>query len=501
MGEDATYAGDELLERTDPTTVLEEPNVSKAEPGIAFHPRIESMLPLFVALIAGVLFFMRLGALEDLIPQDEAFYVPNARSILAHGSEAHFVGQPPVGKWFIAAGIALFGDKPLGWRAGSALFGALGVMIVYLLARRLWSSTTWALIAALLLTFEGLWFVQSRIGMLEIYMATFVLIGIMCLLEDRARACVDRRGPRWFRLSSGLSFGLALGTKWTSIPFLLVAASIALVWAADSLRDSDRFRIAFARQALAITGTFIVVPLLVYMATYIPWLMADKRFVAPECSSTANAVSEWFCSQRLIFEKHGRAGKLDPVVPGGPIQEYVSDAWSWPWIGRPVHHSQLEGRQLGPNGQPVPRIADLVGLPNPLIWLPAFFIAIPVLAWRSARKRDGTAGFLLAFIAAGYVPFVVGSLLGKPAFLYYMTPVVPLLVLAVVYVLRAFEQNRTPGTIGWYYVLACVAAFSYFYPVLASSPLPPSGGLGSWDGHMWLTLDCSSSGVRNFCWR
>lgn len=458
-------------------------------------------LPLLIALVAGLLFFARLGTPPELISLDEDYYVPDARSVRAHGAEAHFVLHPPVAKWFMAGGISLLGNKAVGWRAGSALFGALGVLVVYLLARRLWSSTILAAIAALLLTVDGLWFVQSRVAMLDVYAATFILCGIWLLVKDRARARPDRRGPRWLRLGSGVAFGLALGTKWSSAPFLIAAAVVALVWAAGSLRGSERFRPAFARQTFAVAGTFVVLPIVVYTATYVPWFMADKRFHPPQCARSANAASEWLCNQRLIFERHRETERFNAATPGQPIHEYVSDAWSWPWIGRPVHHYLFQGKQQRPDGQLVPRVAGVVGLPNPLIWLPAFFVAIPLLTWWSIRRRDATARLLLPFIAAGSLPFLVAGALGQPLFLFYMTPVVPLLVLAVVHVLRALERNRPSGTFGWYYLLACIAVFSYFYPVLSAVPLPPQGGLGSSKGHLWLTLDCSSQGIRHFCWR
>src|SRR5688572_31116093 len=56
---------------------------------------------------------------------DEVHYLPAARAILALSHPAN-PEHPPLGKEIIALGIALFGDRPLGWRIFSALFGALG---------------------------------------------------------------------------------------------------------------------------------------------------------------------------------------------------------------------------------------------------------------------------------------------------------------------------------------------------------------------------------------
>ena len=53
-------------------------------------------------------------------------------------------------------------------------------------------------------------------------------------------------------------------------------------------------------------------------------------------------------------------------TPGHP---YYGNAWTWPWIGRPVaHYYQSTGsgsKQLD---------SEILGLPNPMIWWPGFFI-------------------------------------------------------------------------------------------------------------------------------
>jgi dolichyl-phosphate-mannose--protein O-mannosyl transferase len=75
---------------------------------------------------------------------------------------AYTWNHPPAGLLLIAAGIITFGDDAWGWRLPSAAFGALGLVVLYLLALRLTGSETVALLAASLLLFDGLYFAQSR---------------------------------------------------------------------------------------------------------------------------------------------------------------------------------------------------------------------------------------------------------------------------------------------------------------------------------------------------
>ncbi|MBV8531168.1 MAG: phospholipid carrier-dependent glycosyltransferase, partial [Candidatus Eremiobacteraeota bacterium] len=96
--------------------------------------------------------------------------------------------HPPLSKLLIALSIMLFGGMPAGhglggwtafnafighapngdnsygWRFVDVVFGALVVMLLYPFAKRITGSTVFATITALLLSFDGMHFVQSRIG-------------------------------------------------------------------------------------------------------------------------------------------------------------------------------------------------------------------------------------------------------------------------------------------------------------------------------------------------
>ena len=76
---------------------------------------------------------------------DEAYYPPEAHELLTWGFEYNrgysFIVHPPLGKWLIAAGEQLFGYNSFGWRFPSAVAGAVAVVVLVRLARRLTGST------------------------------------------------------------------------------------------------------------------------------------------------------------------------------------------------------------------------------------------------------------------------------------------------------------------------------------------------------------------------
>src|SRR5690606_36160384 len=105
------------------------------------------------------------------------------------------------------------------------------------IVRRMTRSTMIGAIAGLLLIADGVTFVSSRIGMLDILLALFATAAFGCLIVDRdqvreriARADAEGRigdspfgprlGVRWWRFGAGVLLGLACGTKWSGLYFI-----------------------------------------------------------------------------------------------------------------------------------------------------------------------------------------------------------------------------------------------------------------------------------------
>ncbi len=142
---------------------------------------------------------------------DEQHYVADARSIL-QGDDTLRPEHPPLGKLLITSGIFLFGDNPVGWRFFSILFGAIGIVLFYLVCRRL-GMPKWALfLATFLLALENLSFVQASVAMLDVYSLTFMLLSFWLYLRGQY-------------LLSGVSVGLSALAKLSgalALPVILL---------------------------------------------------------------------------------------------------------------------------------------------------------------------------------------------------------------------------------------------------------------------------------------
>src|SRR5690606_27289544 len=211
------------------------------------------------------------------------------------GDDPSMIVHPEAGKWMIAAGQHFFGMTPFGWRIASAVVGSLMILVMFRLLLRLTGSRMLAIFGALLLNFDGQQLVLSRLALLDIFLAFWIVCAIAALIADRdwTRRRMARApdggvwGPlrglwlRPWRLLAGVCFGLAIATKWTALYPL--AAFGLLVWFWDAgARRALGVRMAVLRSALvdAVPAFLhlVVVAGMVYLATWSGWLVHAHEY-------------------------------------------------------------------------------------------------------------------------------------------------------------------------------------------------------------------------------
>jgi Gpi18-like mannosyltransferase len=132
---------------------------------------------------------------------------PPLSKLLITFSMLLFGGMPKgegVGGWTFLNGIighAASGDNPYGWRFLDVVFGALVVMLLYVFAKRVTGSTIFATITALLLTFDGMHYVQSRIATPEGFVIFFATLAVYAFYRFLISSQVGERQhvtvPSW----------------------------------------------------------------------------------------------------------------------------------------------------------------------------------------------------------------------------------------------------------------------------------------------------------------
>lgn len=405
----------------------------------------------------------------DIDSKDEKYWVRERDEV---GSWVH----PPLGKWMIAVGEMAFGPTPFGWRVSAAVAGTTSVVLSAYLALLLFRSTVWTFVAGLLLATESLHFVQSRVGLLDIFLTFWVVLAFVFLVLDRRwiekrtpaapevdeaaeESPVDPPSPLWrpWRFAAGAAFGAAFATKWSGALALLAGAILAFAWERTRRRKAGtRHPIlrTIQQEALGFVLAFLLVPIALYLVSYARYWMLNG--IHPVAFWKLQAAMESF---HVTLNRFKEGGEL--------THPYESAPWGWPLLLRPVKfYFKQPGSQILDVGNPAVFWASLVTVP---------YMAI---AWW--WKRDWRCGLVLVAALAQWLPwFLVAD---RVQFLFYMTPITPFLVLAATYSLKDLSEVRLRGStahafrpVATAYVIVSVLAFAYFWPLLTAVQLSPTG--------------------------
>jgi hypothetical protein len=343
---------------------------------------------LTLGMVLGLALFARgydLGHLPPAIHGDEAQFGLNARTVL-HGEQPTLfaVGwyQFPIVSFAAQAGIMrLFGDDIAGLRLSSALFGALTLLPVYLLARSMFDRRVALASAALMAV--GHWPVHfGRLGINNIQATFFAAWAVY--LAWRAL----RTQHRLDYALTGLALGLGLYTYYAArlMPLIVGAVLGLAVW-----RNRSRWRQYLpGLLALVIAGTLTIAPQLVYFAKHPEPLVSRQRGVflfnnLPHLES-AYHTDDWGEILRqqalrslLVFNARGDSSgqygfdepMLDKLTAGLLVVGLGLSLWRLPQGGHWVLHlwfwpHLLLGSVLTVDAPFVPRLAVL--MPLPFIW-------------------------------------------------------------------------------------------------------------------------------------
>jgi dolichyl-phosphate-mannose-protein mannosyltransferase len=404
-------------------------------------------VPVVCALAGGVLLAVRLGQ-PDAIVFDEVYYVEDARSVLDRGVEEGFAVHPPLGKWLIAAGIALLGDRPVGWRVSGVVAGAIMVLLTVLLVRRLTGRIELGVFAGGLLSLDGVFVVQARTSMLDIHLAMFVLLGAYLLVVDHQRSPQLGGGwwrVRWALVAAGAAFGAAVATKWSGGLALLAAGLLVATWDWRRRRATDLpWSRGLGAAALAVGVGLTVPAALVYATSWTPWLLRfdDTRTGQVRCeqleASAASSTCGFGPGDRLagLATHHRDVARFHLTLDAD--HPYRAPATTWPVQARPVvYHWTSCGVDDDPADCEVApgHAAEVVALGNPVLWWGGLLL-LPLLV-AGAVRRDGRSSVPLAFLAAQYLPWLV---VARPVFSFYAVPLVPFLAAGVAVVCGELDR-------------------------------------------------------------
>lgn len=385
---------------------------------------------------------------------DEVYYATEAQEMLRYGYEDNrdymFIVHPPLGKWLIALTSWLFGDDAIGWRVAPAVAGVVSVLILTRLAMRMFRSTVLGVLAGGLLALDGISLVMSRVALLDIFLQTFIIAGFAALVIDRDQlrarlgrlyaAGVDfsygapRLGPRPWRLAAGVLLGLALAVKWSALSYWLAFALLSLLWDRGALKSAgveQPWLAAFKRSAPGAAGSLLLAPVAAYLLSWTGWFVGENSWNRHwgDTHPGTGLFSLLPSSLRSLLNYHHQAYVFhshlyDPHA-------YKANPWSWLVLGRPTSF-YAPSNVTGCGASTCTREILLIGTPL-MYW--AFVPALIWCLWHWATTRDWRAGAVWIAFLAGWGVWLQNT--RRTGFLFYMTPLMPFLVLGLTFAVGA----------------------------------------------------------------
>jgi dolichyl-phosphate-mannose-protein mannosyltransferase len=431
--------------------------------------------PVFVTLLAAVLRLYHLGHPQSLV-FDETYYVKDAWSLHSLGYEGtwptnvdtkfanghtslftaapEFVAHPPLGKWLISLGMALFGPgDPAGWRFSVAVAGILSVLVVTLIARHLMKSNLLGVLAGFFVAIDGQAIVMSRVSLLDNFVMFFSLLGFGAILLDRhqSRRRLDAWVVRMDNAGRDLTWGPALWNRpWLVVAGLLLGAATGVKW------NGAYFLAIFALYTVVVdmaarrragvefwgTGTLfkqgpvtflLMVPIAAatYVACWTGWFVTKGGYYREWIAQGGVAWKGGLAWVPDVIQNwwHYQAGMYAFNVGLSTPHPYQANPLLWLLVQRPTSMYYLGV----PNGTMGCTSAEscgqaIVGIPNPLIWYGAV-IACLYLLYRLVRYREWQYGLILTGLAAGYLPWMM--YLHRTVFEFYTISFEPYLMIAL----------------------------------------------------------------------
>jgi dolichyl-phosphate-mannose-protein mannosyltransferase len=467
--------------------------------GLPPHEPVERTDHLIAASIAVIFYLLCLWrlAVPNTTYFDEVHHVRTAMEYI-DGLEPHEWTHPPLAKLIMAASMKVWGTdfdpregvwKPdatyptracLSWRFPSVCFGALSLAAMFALTRALFGNRFVATAGTVLLALDGVFFVQSRIAMTNIYTVFFILTGTLGTWQ------YVKRGDRRWLLLTGLALGCALATRWSSL-WAWGLNGVILLWQLfayerPSWTPGSPVSRETAKWIATMTVTMGLIPLFVYMLAYVPFVLQGngdlmtKLFTSGEPAPVAWSKAfqrdfyasghGWF---KVLNQQKDMWNYHSGLKEGHP---YSSTWWTWPLMLRPVwyYFVSKDGTDTG-----------IWAIGNAAVW----WASVPALlcaAYLARKERNPALGIVSLL---GFGMWLAWAIKPRPLdFMHYFFECVPFTCIALAYLGWRLYHSGDEVQRRFAVVFASAAAtwFVFYYPLLSALTVPD----GYFRLHIWL---------------
>ncbi|HOV68805.1 MAG TPA: phospholipid carrier-dependent glycosyltransferase, partial [Clostridia bacterium] len=395
--------------------------------------------------------------------------------------------HPPLGKVIMSWGITLFGMSPFGWRFMGNIFGILMIPLMYLFGKLLFKDRRIAAALALLMAFDGMHFVQTRIATIDVYGVFFIILMyyfmykyyLMNFYRDGLLHTLVPLGL------SGIAFGLGCASKWIG---LYAGLGLAIIFFMSLYEKFEQYRAAklqlkqkaykdnpvlknvvrnfpqyAAGTVLFCTIAFIAVPIVIYCLSYIPYLRSP-------------GIGSW--SQRILDNQTSMFNYHSSLF--NDKHDFRSQWIEWPLMLRPMWYYNMG--DLSANLR-----STIACFGNPIIWIGGLICSIiSSKVFFKARNRLSTVelkepelqdvvkdrktlSFMFIGLLANFLPWILVS---RSTFIYHYFASLPFIMILTAFMLNIIIKKPKGATIVRNALIITGILSVIFYPAWSGLIVP-----------------------------
>jgi len=314
--------------------------------------------------------------------------------------------HPPLGKFFIAVGIALFGNIPFGWRILPLLFGIANIWLMAAIWWALFKDKVGAAIMAFLIAIDGIFIIYSRTGLMDGILFFFIFFSFYLMVKLKPTTPII-----WVATVLGLTASM----KWVGLAILVPVAYL-------SLRRKRWGEFLFCLPWAAF----------VYMAVVV---------AGEVLNGSADPITTGWLWNAQAWNYHVNLTATHP---------YSSPWWSWPFLEKPV----LFLYDVRPDGL----VNAMTTRGNTFVWWASSLIVLMSLGYilvRKFREKQAVADHPLTLFLIGYaaclLPFIP---IHRILFIYHYIPAYGFALLMLTYwLVEAWKKYW------WFVIIFLLIAF------------------------------------------
>lgn len=248
-----------------------------------------------------------------------------------------------------------------------------------------------------------------------------------------------------FLFLSGITIGCAIATKWTGLfaglgLAILFFGHLWLIYGKKKkITKYDKMMIGTI--LVSCVFFFVMIPIMIYVTSY---------FLFPNVSIFK--VHNWQGLVEVTNQIYAYHSTLDATHP------FSSEWYTWPLMLKPVWYYASETV----NGVR----STISGIGNPIIWWMGL-LAVIYGIYRMIKK-DQVAVILVVAFACLFLPYLK---IGRCMFLYHYFPVLPFIMLLLVYLLKQTTEKTKLSWLGPVFVGIIFIISLYFFPIVSGMPM------------------------------